>query len=337
MTLTPEERRKIYEEEKARIDSETQEQAKSVSSTGLPPNLAGMLCYLGWWISGIVFIVLEQKNRLVRFHAIQSIALFGAVQLCIHLTFPIPFIGWFFGTMIAVGGVILWILLMVRTYHGETVRIPGAADLADRILGPAPGAATGGGTPGQPSRGSDVVPAAAAQQTGPTPSGTGPQARGGRGGRIAASAVAIAWCVALLVFLNFFNGYIAYYHLETVRGVETWVREPLLTSDFRLWQPVVSVVLVLSIAGHAMLLAIDSYVLREATLTVIDVLALASLSVLLRVFPFDFSVFGNSALTTGLRIGVRVTLALIIFGVAIGIVVRLVKLLVNLIGGKTAY
>ena len=63
MQLSPEERRKVYNEEKARIEAEQkQRMTEGGSSTGLEPNVAGLLCYLGGWISGIVFLVIEQKK-----------------------------------------------------------------------------------------------------------------------------------------------------------------------------------------------------------------------------------------------------------------------------------
>ena len=80
--LLPEERRKIYEEEKARIEAEQKQRTtEGGSTTGLEPNVAGLLCYLGGWITGIVFLVIEQKNKFVRFHALQSIVTFGALTI----------------------------------------------------------------------------------------------------------------------------------------------------------------------------------------------------------------------------------------------------------------
>jgi hypothetical protein len=60
MSLSPEERRKIYEGKKARIEAEQKQQmAAGGSTTKLEPNVAGLLCYPGLWISGIVFPVIE--------------------------------------------------------------------------------------------------------------------------------------------------------------------------------------------------------------------------------------------------------------------------------------
>ena len=335
--MTPEERRKIYEEEKARIESGGEDRTKDMSSTGLEPNVAGLLCYLGWWVSGIIFIVLEQKNRLVRFHAVQSMVLFGAAHLALGLVSRIPVVGWLFGTVIGVGAFILWILLMARTYRGETIRIPVAAELAERLVGAIPGSASDAGTSGQPIHGQDGAPAKTDVQVGRYDPGTVRRGEKGRGGRIASSAVAIAWGVALLVFFNFFEGYIAYYHVVKSNGISTWVRESLLTGDYALWLPIVNAVLVISIACHIVLLAIDRYVLREATLVVIDLLTVVCLAALLALFPFDFCAVPSSGVATGLQIGVRVTLGLIMFGIAVGVLVRLIKLVVNLVRGKATY
>ena len=43
------------------------------TSTGLDENVAGLLCYILGWITGIVFLVIEPDNKFVRFHALQSI------------------------------------------------------------------------------------------------------------------------------------------------------------------------------------------------------------------------------------------------------------------------
>lgn len=51
MQLSPEERLRIYEEEKARIENEHKQRMNTGgSTTGLEPIVAGLLCYLGGWI-----------------------------------------------------------------------------------------------------------------------------------------------------------------------------------------------------------------------------------------------------------------------------------------------
>ena len=45
------------------------------TSIGLTENIAGLLCYVLGWISGLIFLLIEQENKFVRFHAIQSISI----------------------------------------------------------------------------------------------------------------------------------------------------------------------------------------------------------------------------------------------------------------------
>jgi uncharacterized membrane protein len=101
------------------------------TSTGLEENVAGLLCYVLGWITGVIFLIIERESKFVRFHAIQSIIVFGVLNLIGPLTW-IPFIGWVLGVAIAIITLVLWILLMVRAYHGEQYKVPIAGDLAER-------------------------------------------------------------------------------------------------------------------------------------------------------------------------------------------------------------
>ena len=51
------------------------------TSTGLAENVAGLLCYVLGWISGLIFILIEPENKFVRFHAIQSIFVFSILTV----------------------------------------------------------------------------------------------------------------------------------------------------------------------------------------------------------------------------------------------------------------
>ena len=99
------------------------------TKTGLHQNAAGMMCYLLGWVTGIIFLVLEPDNRYVRFHAIQSIIIFGVLTVIIWVfSLFIWGISFFFGVL----GFILWIILMVKAYQGERFRIPIAGDIANK-------------------------------------------------------------------------------------------------------------------------------------------------------------------------------------------------------------
>ena len=102
------------------------------SSLGLDANVAACLSYVFGLITGIIFYVLEKENKFVKFHAMQSIVVFGAVfVLGIILPF-IPVVGWILLPIVYIGSVVLWILLMVKAYQGETFKLPIAGDVAEK-------------------------------------------------------------------------------------------------------------------------------------------------------------------------------------------------------------
>lgn len=96
----------------------------SKTSMGLEENVAGLLCYVLGWITGIIFIVLEQENKFVRFHAMQSILTFAALTVLSW----IPVVQWF----VWIIALILWIVLMVKAYQGVVFKLPFIGDLAEK-------------------------------------------------------------------------------------------------------------------------------------------------------------------------------------------------------------
>ncbi len=110
-------------------------------STGLSQETSLILAYLLVWVGGIVFLLLEKKNRFVRFHAMQStiysLFLTASVILLSILSF-IPLLGFLIAIIIKPAVVIaFWvtvIILIVKTTGGQNVRIPFIADLADLWL-----------------------------------------------------------------------------------------------------------------------------------------------------------------------------------------------------------
>ena len=117
----------------------------SSSSTGLAPRFAAPLAYAGWWITGILFWLLETRDGYVRFHAAQSLAAFGLIAAMItaftvlavlSLSFlPGAFAGFVWAALLTWGGgVLLWMVSMWKAATGRLWRIPIAADLADRLM-----------------------------------------------------------------------------------------------------------------------------------------------------------------------------------------------------------
>jgi len=107
--------------------------APAASSAGLPENTAAALCYLLGLITGIIFLVLEpySKNKLIRFHAFQSIFLHVAVIIIwLVLRIILPWDLWFLLTLADLGFFILWLLMLIQTYQGKKIVLPVIGDLA---------------------------------------------------------------------------------------------------------------------------------------------------------------------------------------------------------------
>ena len=105
------------------------------TEVGLEENIAGLLCYVLGWVSGIVFLILEPKNKFVRYHAIQSIIVFGAITIASGILGWIPFIGGFLAWALGVLAIILWIVLMVKAYQGKKYKLPVSGDMAEKWAG----------------------------------------------------------------------------------------------------------------------------------------------------------------------------------------------------------
>lgn len=100
---------------------------KEKSSTGLDENVAGFLCYLFGFITGIVFLVVEKKSSFVKFHAMQSTITFLSL-------FVISFIlGWLpvIGVLIIVLSLILWLILMIKALQGKRYSLPIVGKMAE--------------------------------------------------------------------------------------------------------------------------------------------------------------------------------------------------------------
>jgi len=116
-------------------------------------NLAGALCYLVGFITGILFLVLEpyNKNPRVRFNAFQSIffhlswivlwivlSIVGMILAAI-LPYGLHIILALFSALvwlvIGLGGFVLWIILMMKAYNNNPLVLPVIGPLAQKQAG----------------------------------------------------------------------------------------------------------------------------------------------------------------------------------------------------------
>lgn len=111
----------------------------------MPDNIAATLCYAFGFVTGVLFLFLEpyNQNRNTRFHAWQSIFVFGglmAVQIGLMIITAIA--AKIFGLLallfslisllVSVVGLLLWIFLMVKAYQGERFSLPVIGPLAEQ-------------------------------------------------------------------------------------------------------------------------------------------------------------------------------------------------------------
>jgi uncharacterized membrane protein len=111
------------------------------TSLGLEENIEAVLCYLFIWVSGFFFYFVEDKNRFIRFHALQSILVFlpltilawlfggffGVVSYGPALYF-LAWISWFFWIIV----LIVWLVLMVKAYQMQQYKLPIVGDIAEK-------------------------------------------------------------------------------------------------------------------------------------------------------------------------------------------------------------
>ena len=123
--------------------------ATGAAQSGLSENVAGLLCYVLGWLTGLIFFLVD-KRPYVRFHAAQSIVVFGALhilRMVLAMMFGISWmfgggmgwtsfsLGWLLFSLIGLVALVLWIVLMVKAYQGERFKVPIAGDLAESFAG----------------------------------------------------------------------------------------------------------------------------------------------------------------------------------------------------------
>jgi len=108
------------------------------TSLNLDENIEALLSYVLGWLTGIVFLVIEKKNKFVRFHAMQSTITFLGFTVISIILIPlgfISFIGILFSVidwLIGIAAIITWIICMLKAYQGERFKLPIVGDLAEK-------------------------------------------------------------------------------------------------------------------------------------------------------------------------------------------------------------
>jgi len=118
-------------------------------TAGMEENVAGLLCYLFGWISGLIFLLID-KRPFVRFHGAQAIALnitffvvwigfwivtvvLGLITTMLH--FPVGFLMVFLFPVIVIGFIAIAIFCMYKAYQREKFKLPIIGNIVEKMVG----------------------------------------------------------------------------------------------------------------------------------------------------------------------------------------------------------
>ena len=96
------------------------------------------LTYLFGWITGLIFLGVEKEDDNIRWHAANSLSVFGAatiVGVVINILSRIPILGWLFIVLSIILGIatfVFWLLLMINAGNGVKFRVPFLTDFAEK-------------------------------------------------------------------------------------------------------------------------------------------------------------------------------------------------------------
>lgn len=118
-------------------------------TAGMEENVAGLLCYLFGWVSGLIFLLID-KRPFVKFHAAQSIALtlsFILVWIAFWIAtfilgiittaifhFPIGFLMVFLLPLVGIGFLLAYIFCMYKAYQHEKFKLPIIGNLVEGMV-----------------------------------------------------------------------------------------------------------------------------------------------------------------------------------------------------------
>ena len=100
--------------------------------TGLKKETVSALAYLLGPVTGVVVLLLE-SDRTVRFHAMQSIVVFGSLTV-LQWVLAVTGIFAFFVPLVTLISFILWLVLMYKSLQGEKWEVPFFGEWTNKLL-----------------------------------------------------------------------------------------------------------------------------------------------------------------------------------------------------------
>lgn len=99
-------------------------------------NLVAAVSYFLLFITGIVILLVENEDKFVRFHAMQSTVVFGGLFIASIifnvLLSPIELLATLINTIIWIAILIIWLTSMIKAYQGQMFKWPVAGDFAEK-------------------------------------------------------------------------------------------------------------------------------------------------------------------------------------------------------------
>jgi len=111
-------------------DQEVPEETVESTSFGLGENTESALAYSLWFVTGIFFLLMEDANRTVRFHALQSILVSLTLVIVVFVIRFIPTAVWLI-LPVQLAGIVLWIVLVITAYQERKISIPLISAIAE--------------------------------------------------------------------------------------------------------------------------------------------------------------------------------------------------------------
>jgi len=100
------------------------------------------LCYLGFWLTGLLFLIFGHQKRLVRFHAMQSLLFFGGYTILMIFLINIIDADPFLIKDFAIFALVLlniimcvgWFVGLISGFQGKYTKLPIVGDIAERYV-----------------------------------------------------------------------------------------------------------------------------------------------------------------------------------------------------------
>lgn len=107
-----------------------------LTSLGTTEHIAIFLAYILGWISGLIILLIEKDNDRVRYHAAQSLIVFGSITIISLLIPVIPFFSFslFLTNILSIITLVIWIAFIVTALNKKPIKIEQLRTHTEKII-----------------------------------------------------------------------------------------------------------------------------------------------------------------------------------------------------------